>query len=71
VCVSALDARGALNMGGIYIFKGLFINEIGAAGNRHHFAGLEGTLLATDRVRGSDLFLFQRRMGIRVELGCQ
>jgi hypothetical protein len=53
-------------MDGICIVKALFINEIGAAENRQHFADLESPLLATDRVRGSVPLLFKGRMGIRV-----
>jgi hypothetical protein len=48
--------------------KVLFISEIGVA---RHFAGLESVLLITDRVRGSDLLIFQRPSEIRGEPGRQ
>ena len=71
MCISALDAYRALNMGGIYMSKVLFINEIGVARHIHHFAVLESVLLITDRVRGSDLLIFQRPSGIRGDPGRQ
>jgi hypothetical protein len=60
---------GFLNIGRIY--KDVIYSEIGALRHRHRFAGLQSALPISDRVGGSDLLIFRRPSGIRVEPGRQ